>query len=807
MEAAEIVAAGLAAAVTVILLKWLAGRREEAVQVATRELAEALLAVSLLVVLTVYANRATPELYPEVESRLSSAAAKFEELLNNIQRLAAAVALLDIAVGVVTAGAGSAAAYTALQGYQTLLHTTLGPLEATAAYVGAAMLVSRLLLLIVKLLPLAAGALAALTPLLLVPRARDVVAPVWVVLFALTVFLPLSVANVADVQVIAVPAGWPLRLGSVHVRVEESSGSPVYKPVVLVAFKDSSGNLFVSRVRDGSLLLLPEGNYTALWIAHYWTNFSLHGCCYSRDPGVSCDCYVWPATFYVKANTTAELLVYIPVDLIEEGEGHSGHTRVLVGNVELHPTKGKDYVEYRFSPRELEKGVVVLVRGGAYNLSTEKANATCTLRVEEGAEKPPGEPLDYAWYSHAQEAYEEWVNRVRGGLPPVGLQLNLSHGGLPRMREYSLRLQADNCSAGAILRVFGAGEWNVTHAPTYIGPWIQLTNLSSAIATSLTKYTQPVIILLSATLTLIFTGAALASTVAVSLHLMTSFVSSQFPRPRRVVPRLSDLVHGLRKVSGHRRFRIEVITSSGKRKVLEEKPSILERLDDASRILSESPVPLMLRAAREAAGSGEVGNRLEMFYNFSKLGLRVYEPRLVRTLRGVPGVFEKLGYRVLGYRVPSRAQLRWFRAADNILSTHRREFAEKYLKTLKELVAEDLERYAGRRAEHLIKALEKAKYFDELDRVVFTAVFERKLPSELVSRELKVYPKHPLIEDVIAYGYRFRALEKLESEYREEVRLAARLYTKWARLAEVESNEKWWVLFEKLRRELRCEGH
>ncbi len=772
-------AVGILIILIVFLYKWFILQRREALSWLSRESAEALFLVSLILVLQGVYTASGAGLYESTASLLEDSLRILKGLLDEILRLSKAIAILDIALGIIFAGAGSGEALAVLSSYQTLFHTSLGPLEALAGFVGTGIVVARVLLVITREARVLSMLVPMLAPFLLVPRLRRLVLPFWLFSLALGIVLPISVQSYTiDLHVMNINVPDIQDMGFVKLHVVEASGTPIFKPDVLVAFRDSEGSLYVARVREGSTLALPAGNYTATWVVHYWTNFTIPACCLSPSNYSSCECYVWPARFRVSGNSTLEILVWLPVDLIDHGVGHSGHVLAYAGDAPLHPVKGEGYVSYSFSYNELKRGVTVAVRGGMYSLSNP---GKCSLDVTIDYVRPPGKTVSFQWLSEAYRSYAEWLNRIARG---VALQqlipLNLSPLQVPNYREYSIHLRLIECNttdaAEVSLTIWGHGEWNASTAPTFIERWQPIAALTSLMINNALEYLNPITQLLGALLALIFTSAALLGLSAVSVPLLKDFTKSLLPKPRIAlkIPLFATLYITMRK-------RIVARSHPFSPRNLEEHPGSFSKI----------------RRPLEQVKEGKK-KRSSTAYALFLRGLKAFEEPLRAELKNkaleAPYKLHKAIYTLLGYKSFEGRQL-WFYAVDGFLEVHKKWLYERLLNKYKELAINDLRRHGTKPdvTSRYSDLIHKARSLEEIDTSLFEATLLDIPCGSAIVKKYKIY-QGSLLEPVwkrVLLNYRLVALEKLARECStpsecREISLARKLYHKPWRVVDFE---------------------
>ncbi|QOJ79651.1 hypothetical protein IG193_04135 [Infirmifilum lucidum] len=772
-------AIGASLTLIAFLYKWFTLHRKEALRLLSRELAETLFLASLILVLQGTYSVQGAGLHETTARLLEDSLGVLRELLDMIIKLSKAIAVLDITLGIVFAGAGGGEALAILSSYQTLFHASLGPLEALAGFVGTGIVVARALLVIVRESRALSMLVPILAPLLLVPRLRKLALPLWLFSLALGIALPIAVQSyTTDLHVMNINVPDIQGMGLVKLRVVEASGTPIFKPDVLVAFRDSEGSLYVARVREGSTLALPVGNYTAAWVVHYWTNFTIPACCLSPSNYSSCNCYVWPARLEVSSNSTLEVLVWLPVDLIDQGVGHSGHVIAYAGDTPLHPVKGEGYVSYSFSHNKLRRGVTVAVRGGEYSLSNP---GKCSLNVTIDYVRPPGKTVNFQWLSEARRSYTEWLNRViRGVTLQQLIPLHLSPLHAPGYREYSIHLRLIECNATGeeevSLTIRGHGEWNASTAPAFIERWQPVTALTSLLIGKTLEYVNPITQLMGAILALFFTSAALLGLSGVNIPLIKGFIKSLLPRPRTAlkIPLFNTLY-----------------TTVGKKIIARSHPLSVTGLEGPPWPISKIQQPL--EQVKEAKK-----RRPGIAHTLLSRGLRAFEGPLRVKLKNealeAPHRLHKAIYTLLGYKSFEGRQL-WFYAVDGFLEAHMKWIYERLLSEYKELAINDLRDHGTKpdvtsRYSDLIL---KARSLEEVDTLLFEAMLFDFPCESAILKKYKIY-QGSLLEPVwkrVLLNYRLVVLEKLARECSapdecREISLAHKLYRKPWRVVNIE---------------------
>jgi len=784
----------------VFLGKWFSGQRSEAVRWLSRELAEALLAVSIVVTLEPLLAMAGPGLFDSAKSATERSIASLSAFLDRLLDLSKAVAVLDVVLGIVFAEAGGSMAPAVVAGYQTSMHAALGPLELLATYAGLALALLRGLLTVLDFSPSFHSLLVSLTPTLFVPKVRRLTLPVWFVALVLAVLVPTAVQTYTlSLQPLSVGIPVGSNFGVVKFHVEDVSGTPIFKPDVLVALRDDGGRVYVTRIREGSAVLLPVGNYIALWLVHYWTNFTLHACCYSPREYSSCSCYVWPATFQVKEGYTTDVQVWLPVEPIEEGYGHSGHVLAYVGDSIVRSIKGEGYVTYSFSLQELKRGVTVLVRGGPYRVQYSPDLGGCKPNITVSSEKPPGKLIDPSWLQQAREAYKKWLQRVTRGISVNGdVPLNLSETPIPGFSEYALHISLAHCNstegnvtANLNLTIWGIAQWNATTAPTYISSWDPVAAFTAWITENVVEVLNPIAQLFGIMITLLTGAAALLSFAGVSTFYLSEWAKALLPHPRNLIkpPLLSWVKKALsreREVEGRwiKDYLNESTRANGVENLFKEQHS-----PALSRSTDRELFEVTVSEQGERGGSNRVKKLLYMYLR-SQRGLRALEGsvRLAvkEKLPQLPLKLHVMYHALRGYRRFSYRQLN-FEAADNYIMTLDRDLYMRMLTTYKQLALNDL-RYFSRKQEEvsrLFRLIENAETLSEVDTgVIYATAFDHELYLSLL-KKYKIYEEHIFSRKALLLNYRLQALKRLGSK--ENVRWARELYLDFRRAIEKDS--------------------
>ncbi|MEM1630764.1 MAG: hypothetical protein QXW40_00010 [Thermofilum sp.] len=315
---------------------------------------------------------------------------------------------------------------------------------------------------------------------MLVPRLRRLTTPLVVFLFILTAVLPYSLALLTP-QLKPLPEVTNVeRGGKVVVEVYDQGQMPL-ADTVLIALRDSDGRVYMARVSHLTELILPEGNYTALWVAAYFTNFTVPGCCYEPVPYASCSCPLWPAKLSVKPGNSTALLVNLPVNLIYCNGGLGGIYEARREDSPLRGSMGNCSVLLAVDP---PKPLVVAARAGPYRLSAANGtiiarNGTCwRVTLTNAAVLPPGTVIDFGVLRKNSEYYEWWWEKVFRALPDrVRELLAPAKISVPKFHDYGLLISFAqvNCTGAAPreirIEIEGRCCWNLTHALPFNPFW------------------------------------------------------------------------------------------------------------------------------------------------------------------------------------------------------------------------------------------------------------------------------------------------------------------------------------------------
>lgn len=554
---------------------------------------------------------------------------------------------------------------------------------------------------------------------------------------------------------------------------------------------------------------MPTGVYTAVWVADYWTNFTINGCCYVNQTksGGYCNCWVSPSLFRIYDQSTTTVVVTLPVDIIENYEGHTGHVIAFVGDNVIHPEKGDGYVDFQFDPKDLEKGVEISVRGGSYNLSLLDKNATqCQVHLIRGTEKPPGELLDLSWYGRALREYDNWLSRVENGIPESFLHIFRVRGtGAPSFDEYTIHLSTSKCNSTSPVpvvkvRVYGNGMWNESNCPVYISGWTIIRQVLGSVLVSTWNIIEPLVILYAALFSTIVTGAGVLSLAGVHDNPLLSLLKQSISKPRssHTPPlRLFALPARLKRSKGGI-IRIEIFTPEGR---LVLKPSSHGGSRRIVEGLNESPATFVLRALSEKTRD----KHLRSMYRAAKYGLRGFEGKIRSNLykKLVSSTFLaqiKISS-LLGYHVYTRKQLN-VRDSDSLLKALKPEVADALLRKYKEVVAEDLVKLSKDFSSEYLKKIEESDSLDKIDLVLSLLFFREPEFLDKIFKANRIYAASEGLKLAsLQLYYRLKALERVEGIDTATLRLSKEIYLDRKKAVRdlIGERGKWGIIYGKIR--------
>ncbi|ABL78124.1 hypothetical protein [Thermofilum pendens] len=804
-------------------------RRSKAVSAISREVAELALfqalSLALLGLYSYYSRVALDESFRHVESLSRSLWAYYRSVLSTL----GAVAVVDVAVSLAIA-LGLPEASEALQYFDPVRHLVIGPLENIATILGTAWLLLR----VAHSLLVASLQLRDYTKALIlsisVPRLRKVTLPIAALLVTVTVILPFSLSGVKHCGTPLPPLNYTREIGYFEFDVRDLSLKSI-PDVVLVAATDTSGSRIVLRARSGERVPVPAGNYTFLWVANYWANFSLHGCCFDPTPGSFCNCYVSPARTRVEPNCTITLLVWLPVNVIHRSGGTSGHVVGYHGASALSPSsEGNGWVEFELQPelREFE----FYARGGGFDVlyvngSAAAGNRSCWyLSYTVAGGGPPGSEIDAGAFEAWVEAYNAWVKRLSLSIPSDKLDKLLLKTQKPSFTTYSVRIRTwtGNCTGSSDqgaprVRFYGLGSWNASSAPTFVSSWLQVEALRTRVEEALGGILDLAGTLYNAYLLVVAVGAGLLllSAGLASTSLTRTLGSLAAPLRSASRPAFAYFLSQISKKEGaHRPSEIMLLEISMMRP---RSPSrILGRVVEKSlrevpKYLSKRPIPSLLHMGKAIADNlaiveldrwradraerlDRLGKKLgKLEYVLSQkpgsLAIKAIRKALaspeafwlgVRIRDGlslVPWVLRGYDYRLR--RLPpwkmyhnEEVIARYFPEYDKILLPAMKEVATHYLERTK---ARLLSKPGGERAvkliDEILAKIARARGAREVGSAVLDVVKDKAALEAL--REELVLPDTPLLLSNINTLLRIKALDRLEEYAGKEARYIKKL--------------------------------
>jgi len=600
-------------------------RRKSAGEALSKELSELIISLGLFLVFVILASYYAP---PGTIENARRNLAEAEEALNDLHKKLVSTSFGAAALSTVLSfylARGSYRLPEVLHTYAANLDQLLGPLTSLASLVGIAAALARHFSLLVELGGRLRPYLEALLPTLLIHKVRRLTAPLIALLFAVSVITPYALSfrlphAIAPLSFLEAPEMW----GFARFKVYDRSGNVVSVPV-LVALKDSSGRLYVTRVSHEYVVALPADNYTAVWAAVYFTKFDVPGCCLDPKPYAYCNCPVWPARLYLDNYSVMDVQVSLPVNLILCEEGVGGVYTAQRGRAPLPTSSFNCKVAVYVGPREGEPAFIA-VRGGGYEVIFPSGrvpadNDTCWhLNVSKLGGGPPGTDIDYHLLSRAREGYMFWWNSVREAVAEHLRSLfEVRSSGTPNFMEYELVLSFYKgvCTGEAVEAPFaevilqGVCCWNSSHALP-LNPFWELARL---IADSLPLVAGDVIRLLSllynsALLIVYWAGGVLiaAGLYVETLPYVSRALAGELARGARLVPLLS-----LKSGRGHRELwtpkrsiRDEIEDALWERSTIRRLTRILHilisrALRGSASALRSKAVPLALRGFEAAS--------------------------------------------------------------------------------------------------------------------------------------------------------------------------------------------------------------
>lgn len=623
---------------------------------------------------------APPEIYEAALKNIGEAEQLMLTLHRKLLQAAAGAAFLHLLLTLYLGYSGEIDIGSTLAQYAYELDGFLGPLSQLANTAGLLGRMLNHLATLLKLSELLRPIYDALLASILVPRLRRFTTPLVAFLFVLTVVAPYSLALLTP-QLQPLPEVARVNtVGKVLVRVYDESQMPVIG-ALLIALKDDEERVYVARVRDPTELVLPEGNYTALWVAAYFTNFTVPGCCYSPAPYVSCSCPIWPARFSVKAGGATTLLVNLPVNFIYCDGGIGGIYVASRGDSPLRGAAGNCAALLALEP---PGGYLIAARAGPYRLSVTNGTLiavgeTCwRVTLTRSATLPPGVVMDFGVLKRNREYYEWWWEKVsRALLDRVRELLAPAKVSAPEFLEYGLAISftRDECTSEASreVRVVLEGRccWNMTHAVPYNPFWEEHYNLAARLPALTSDVVRLGSITSNAALLLLAWGGGLLAALAVSTSVVPHVVRELSSHVFRYPADGSRLLHGARLFA---RTFLSSRSAVWMRQAFDLTPQaeIFARVvRGTAATLGRKPVPALLAAmmrARVPRGelSGTLGRRdvegrrlLNALYSLStypsfgqqlKISSRVSRP-LIESLLLLSQLAHEGYYKLRGYKV------------------------------------------------------------------------------------------------------------------------------------------------------------
>jgi len=806
---------GLASTSIVVLLYWSLGFKKRALRIFLSELIGFLASFSLLVIFYPELSKVGNSLYWAVSETLTQLISRMKEYHSRIVSLSLSIAVFDIIIGIVFAGAGGPATAELLSLYQPWMHVSLSFLETLGNLIGTTAFISHLLLRLTTLLPFIYSLLLTLIPLIFIPRLRRLILPVWLLFLAVSVILPLQVRNFPEIRLSEVPGiNPPSGLGYLHVQVREASGTPIYRPLILLGLRDHEGNLYVSRVREGSILILPAGKYKALWVTEYWTNFTLNSCCYleEKDRAWSyCSCYVWPAVFNVSSGLTVNLTVSLPVDIIETPQGHTGHVIAFTGDKPIHPSvRGEGYVSYYLGESSLKKGVFISFRGGGFTIERfESEGLSCPINISTSRALPPGQRIDALWYQRALQRSAEWLKRVRV-FPEmdVFLESNVTNFPIPRFEEQTVYLSLDKCNETKIFQpilnitIIGRGVWNESFIPIYVSHWEIISQVSEHLISAPINFLSSFIVLYNALFViLIETTSIVGLGGSLEVALSTFFRQTISKTKIANLSRTINVFFSTRSKPGDRdKILVKIITPSGVRITSIPNKS---RLISALEKVNEAPVPLFLKVVNERKRNRFLHN----FYLLSKKKFRIsarrFDIAISHGAQRILSPLKRILVSSLGYHAFSRGQL-YFKLNDITLRKLNPKLAELMTIKYRELVTVDIRKIRSELTKELSDLVENSTSIESIDRILlFIWLANPRVFKELL-RLNKLYAEKGYEVESLQLLYRLKALDQLKNENGSIVKMAKKMYLgKDPGLTfGAAKNDRWRIIWEKLRSDI-----
>ena len=506
----ELVWFGLAfsLAVAEALFYWFTQRRKHSLNVLSQRVVELILYTGVVVILLRLYS-----LYAMVS--IDCSIKKLRELEGNLYKAYSGALQLLFGSAVVdsiislAATLGTPEATIALEYFDLFRHTVLAQLEYLSVQTGAAWLITSLTGFLIDSLRNLRNITRTIILLSLVPKIRKFALPTSVILLAFSLALPYTISEAESIPTSMPPfVAMTSPTGTLRLKVKDFSDTPTLD-TILIGLRDTNSTLFVVKGKNGDQLVLPTGNYTVLWIINYWTNFTLHPCCYEKSPYSYCNCYAYPAKFSLKPNQTLELNVWLPIYLITSEKGTMGHVVAYEGVVPLRPSRNENgTVEFALEPSTSVKEF--FIRGGDFQLvylneSLISKNGTCwTLYYRVTNEMPPGVIADLRALDSWKKSYDDWVERIRNAIPEFLSDKLVLKDEVPNFREYGIKIWfgKKNCSgvfSGNVsspkIIIHGIGYWNHSSAPAYLSLWQKVSHIDGWLKENFNSFIYPLLAL------------------------------------------------------------------------------------------------------------------------------------------------------------------------------------------------------------------------------------------------------------------------------------------------------------------------
>jgi len=622
------------AALAAELMAVFALRRRGRGELVSREISELIISLGLFLVLLLFATYYAPP--GTVGNALRNLAEAHEALGFTHKRLlsiAFGVAALSIILTFYLAR-GSYKLPDVLQSYAVNLDRLLGPLSSATSLAGIATALTRHAILLVELGANLRPWFEALLPALLVYRVRRFAAPIVALLFALSAVAPyafsLRIPHVdPPLHFLEAPGKW----GFASFDVRDRYGEVVYAPV-LVALKDSDGRLYVLRVSHGYTVALPSGNYTALWVAVYFTRFDVPACCLDPKPYAYCSCPVWPAKLRLDNYSTLAIQVNLPVRLILCEQGVGGVFTAYRGGAPL-PTSNLDCGAAVYVTPIEDEPAFITVKGGSYGVvfpsgRVPAGNNTCwhvNVTRLEGVQ--PGSEIDHDLLRRAREGYIFWWNSVKDAIAEHLRSLfELGSASTPKYMEYGLVISFHRgACTGEPVRVpfaevilLGVCCWNDSHAVPYNPFWEEARRLADSLPPLAGDLARLSSLLYNSALLFVHWAAgvlAAAGLYAETLPYVVRALAEKLARGAKLVPLLSLKARRSDQqlwYAPKRSLRDEIEDALWERSTIKRFARVLYALTvytvrSAASTLRSHAVPLALRSV--AAASSSVARRAQ----------------------------------------------------------------------------------------------------------------------------------------------------------------------------------------------------